>query len=344
VMALDSVGAIQLFKTVADNPAMRRLLRGFSSYCKTCGENRLEVALQLYGGVRGDACLKCKSAKTVVSTILKTGAKSFGASDEQLREKFNDVYWRRGLVNVIRGIGFFGIRRPFVPGAPFQVVWNTTKLCNLRCKHCYENAGKPEIDELNTAQAIQCIDRLAEAGVVSIAFSGGEPTVRPDILKLIKHAADRSIYVAMATNALVLASLERTREYRRAGLQFVQVSLDGLNPVTHDEFRGVPGAYSRTLQGIKNCVSEGMFTEVASVGTHYNFREIPGIVDLCDQLGVNWFMLYNFIPTGRGVEIMEADLSPDEREELLRTLWLKAKTSKVEILSTAPQYARIVNR
>ncbi|MEM3652670.1 MAG: radical SAM protein [Nitrososphaerales archaeon] len=339
---MSTTDTIKLFKNVVDNPLARWVLRRISSYCYTCSENRLEVALQLYIGVRKDACLKCRAAEKIVSRVVKSGANAFGASEEQMKSKFSDAYWRRGLVNVIKGISHFGVHRPFIPGAPFQIVWNVTKLCNLRCKHCYENAGRPAPDELTTEEALVGIERLSKAGVVSIAFSGGEPTVRPDILKLIKYASNKGIYVAIATNALVFASRDRVKEFKDAGLNFVQISLDGLNPATHDEFRGVPGAFEKTIQGIKNCVAEGMFTEVACVGTHFNYKEIPAIVDLCDELGVDWFMLYNFIPTGRGRDIVAADLTPDEREHLLRTLWLKRKTTKkVEILSTAPQYARV---
>jgi radical SAM protein with 4Fe4S-binding SPASM domain len=339
---MSTADTIKLFKNVVDNSFARWTLRRISGYCNTCNENRLEVALQLYIGTRKDACLKCRAAKFIVERVVKSGASAFGASEEHIKTKFRDPYWRRGLVNVIRGISYFGVHKPFIPGAPFQIVWNITKLCNLRCKHCYENAGKQAADELTTDEAMLGIDRLSKAGVVSIAFSGGEPTIRPDILKLIKYASDKGIYVAMATNAIVFASRDRVREFKEAGLNFVQISLDGLNPVTHDEFRGVPGAFEKTVQGIKNCVAEGLFTEVACVGTRFNYKEIPALVDFCDELGVDWFMLYNFIPTGRGRDIVAADLTPDEREQLLRTLWLKRKTTKkVEILSTAPQYARV---
>ena len=339
---MSTTDTIKLFKNVVDNPLARWTLRRISGYCSACNENRLEVALQLYIGTRRDACLKCRAAKFIVERVVKSGASAFGASEEQIKTKFKDPYWRRGLVNVIRGISYFGVHKPFIPGAPFQIVWNITKLCNLRCKHCYENAGRQAPDELTTEEAITGIDRLSKAGVVSIAFSGGEPAIRPDILKLIKHASDRGIYVAMATNAIVFASRDRVKEFKEAGLDFVQISLDGLNPTTHDEFRGVPGAFEKTIEGIKNCVVEGLFTEVACVGTHFNYKEIPALVDFCDELGVDWFMLYNFIPTGRGRDIVAADLTPDEREHLLRALWLKRKTTKkVEILSTAPQYARV---
>lgn len=338
---LGVVNTVGVFKSVVENPVTRAVLSRLSAYCQKDGDSRLAVALDLFVGSRQRACLSCRMALKVLVPILSFASKAFGSSNKQLKEQFRDHYWRRGLVSVIKGITWFGVRRPFVPGAPFQVVWGITKACNLKCKHCYESAGIRAKDELTTQEALKGIDILADAGVLILAFSGGEPTVRPDILRLIRHASNRGMYVAMATNAILLANLERVSEYKRAGLQFVQISLDGMNPKTHDSFRGVPGAFDKTIQGIKNCVAEELFVEVATTGTRFNQREIPQLVDFVDELGVDWFMLYNFVPTGRGAEIVEADLTPEQREEMLKVLWHKMKTKRIQVLSTAPQFARI---
>ncbi len=332
--------AIQSLKKLTENFFVRKILRSLTSYCERDKANRLEVALELYTGVRKDACFKCKTAEKLLKPVIEKSAKTFGVTPEGLKEKFKEAYWRRGLVNVIKGISFFGVQRPFVPGTPFQVVWNITKACNLRCKHCYEKAGKPASDELNTEEAIKGIDILADAGVVILAFSGGEPTVRPDILKLVRHASEREIYVAMATNGTLL-SKERVNELKEAGLQFVQISLDGSTSETHDSFRGTLGTFEKTVQGIKNCVEQGLFVEIATTVTKHNLAEVPSLIELAEKLGVNWFMHYNFVPVGRGKEIVALDLSPEEREQLLKTLWEEMKKRKIEVLSTAPQFSMV---
>jgi radical SAM protein with 4Fe4S-binding SPASM domain len=336
-----TASTLQTFKAVADNPLTRTVLKALSTYCTHDKGNRLDVALELYVGARKSACLSCRLSQTFLSPILGVACRGFGLTEEQLKNKFQDPYWRRGLVNVIKGIAWFGVRKPYVPGAPFQVVWNITRACNLKCLHCYESAGIKDSDELTTQEALHGIDILADAGVLILAFSGGEPTIRPDILQLIRHSTDRGMFTAVATNAIVFSSRKRVREFKEAGLQFAQISLDGLNPQTHDSFRGVPGTFEKTVQGIKNCVAEGLFVEMATTGTRYNIKEIPALIDFAAQLHVNWFMLYNFIPTGRGTEIVESDLTPDEREDVLKTCWNRMKVGGVDVLSTAPQYARI---
>lgn len=334
------INTIQILKSTIGNPATRKLLEGVSCYCESCKRNRLEVALELWTGQRKDACFKCKLAEKTLASILKMGEKAFGISEEKMKEKFSDPYWRKGLANVLRGIAKFGIQKPFVSGAPFLVVWDITYACNLRCKHCYATAGKPLSDELTTEEAKEVIDKLDKAGVPIIAFSGGEPLVRPDILELTRYAADKGTYVAVASNGTLITK-EKAEEMKKAGIQFVQISLDGADAETHNSFRGVPGAFEKTIEGIKNCVKEGFFVNIATTATHYNYKEIPEIIDLCEKLGVNWFMAYNFVPTGRGKSIKKTDLTPEEREELLEMLWGKLKTSKVNVLTTAPQFARV---
>ena len=298
------------------------------------------MAVELYTGQREDACFYCKIAKKIVSKVLEKGGEAFGLSDEEIKERFKDPYWGKALASAVKGVALFGIHQPFTPGAPFQIVWDVTYACNLKCKHCYATAGKIWKDELTTEEAKRAIDIFARAGVTIIAFSGGEPLVRPDIFELTKYAADKGIYVAIATNATLIDE-KKAREMKEAGIRFVQISLDGATPETHDLFRGIEGAYDKTIQGIKNCVKEGFFVEISTTATKHNYNEIPKIIDLCEKLGVDWFMAFNFVPTGRGKYIVENDLSPDEREEMLKMLWHRLQNSCINILSTAPQFARV---
>lgn len=333
---------IEILKATIGNPATRKLVRGMSKYCKKDGKNRIEVAVELYTGRRKNACLACKATEKIIAKILKKGASAFGLTDEdELKKKFSDPYWAKGLSSTIRGIAEFGVRKPFTSGAPFQVVWDVTYACNLHCKHCYATAGKPWKDELTTEEAKHAIDIFDRAGVTIIAFSGGEPLVRSDIMQLTKYAADKGIYVAVATNGTLITK-KKAKELKEAGVQFAQISLDGIDAKTHDAFRRIKGAFDKTVEGIKNAVAEGFFVEISTTVTRYNYKQIPDIVQFSEDLGADWFMAYNFVPTGRGKDMFEMDLSPDEREEALKMLWSELKSGrKINVLSTAPQFARV---
>jgi len=332
---------IQLLKSTIGNPVTRTLLKGMSIYCEKDKKNRIEVAVELYTGQRKDACLSCKVTEKIIAKVLKKGSEAFGITEEELKNKFKDPYWAKGLSSTVRGIAEFGVRKPFTSGAPFQIVWDVTYACNLHCKHCYATAGKKWKDELTTEQAKHAIDVFDRAGVTILAFSGGEPLVRPDIMELARYAADKGMYIAMATNGILITK-EKAKEMKKAGVQFVQISLDGLDAKTHDAFRGINGAFEKTIKGIKNSVAEGFFVEISTTVTKYNYKQIPDIIDFGEKLGANWLMAYNFVPTGRGEEILETDLTPDEREETLKMLWNELKKGrKINVLSTAPQFARV---
>jgi len=282
----------------------------------------------------------CKLAAASISPIISMGARSFGIDEQDIKKALADPHWRKGLICVVKGIAAFGVQRPFVPGAPFQVVWDVTYGCNLRCKHCYASAGRPLEDELSTDEALGLIDRLAEMGVPILAFSGGEPLTRPDILQLVKRARERGMYVAMATNG-TLISPTKAKEMRDAGVEYLQISIDGADASSHDALRGIPGCFDRALDGIKNAVAEQFFVNISTTVTKRNYREVEDIIDLCDELGANWFMAYNFIPAGRGKDMIASDLTPQMREDLLKLLHEKGKTSRCQVLSTAPQFARV---
>ena len=331
---------IGLLESTIGNPLSRKILKSMSKYCEKDGKNRIEVAIELFTGQRKDACLGCKAAEKVLRKFLIKGGEAFGVDEEAIKERFKEPHWAKALASTLKGIALFGVRRPFTSGAPYQIVWDVTYACNLRCKHCYANAGKPLPDELTTEEAKRAIDIFDRAGVTILAFSGGEPLVRPDIFELARYASDKGMYVAIATNGTLITS-EIAKKMKDAGIQFVQISLDGATPETHDEFRGIPGAFERTINGIKNSVKAGFFVEIATTATRFNYKEIPDIIDLAEELKVKWFMLYNFVPTGRGKFIIENDLSPEEREEVLKMLYYKNKETSIELLSTAPQFARV---
>lgn len=338
---LDIGDMIGTFKRIADNPLAKYLLQRTLTYCEKDESLRLVSALKFYLGKKENVCYKCKLLSKLVGYIVKKGTTSFGTSKSELKEVMEDEYWIRGLTSVLKGIALFGVKRPFVPGAPFQIVWNITKACNMRCVHCYESAGKRDKNELSSEEVINGLDRMSKAGVTSVAFSGGEPSIHPHILDFIRYTENSGIYAAMATNGYILADKRKYNEFIDAGLKFVQISIDGVNPRTHDSFRRVNGAWERAVESVKNFVDAEIFVEVATTVTEYNLDEIPEMIDFVRDLGVDWFMLYNFIPTGKGTDIMDMDLSPKDRSELLKMAYSQNKKINMQILSTAPQYASV---
>jgi hypothetical protein len=202
---LDMGNMIGSFKVIVNNPLSKLLLKRSLDYCKKDKASRLEVGLELYLKHREKACLTCSTLSKIISYIVNKGTKNFGVSEDELKDFMEDPYWFKGLRSVIEGIALFGVDEPFVPGAPFQVVWNLSRACNMKCIHCYENAGKKDINELNKEEIIKGIEILNQAGVTSLAFSGGEPTIHPHILDFISQTKDLGMFPAMATNGYTLS-------------------------------------------------------------------------------------------------------------------------------------------
>jgi radical SAM protein with 4Fe4S-binding SPASM domain len=326
-------------QTWLGNPISRSLLRWVSK--RTENGSKLEIALRKYIDETQKLGFQERIAYLIVKLALDKGSESFGVSKEQIVESLKNPVIRRGIANVLEGIGYYGVQRPQTTAAPFLIVWNFTRQCNLRCKHCYENAGpRPAPDELTTEEAKQAIDGFADAGVVALSFSGGEPLIRKDFFEVAEYANERGFYVTVASNGTLITE-EVAQKMKEKGVQYVEISLDGFEKI-HDKFRGMLGAWKRAVEGIKDCIDVGLDTGVATTATHYNFKEIPKLAEFIEKdLHAKRFMVFNFIPVNRGKEIVNQDLTPKEREELLDFLYAKLidESHKLDTFSTAPQYA-----
>ena len=196
------------------------------------------------------------------------------------------------------------------------VVWNMTKACNLKCRHCYAQAtAGPSADELSTAEAKAMIDDLARFGAPVILFSGGEPLMRPDLSELALYATKKGMRSVISTNG-TLITREKAKELKDIGLSYVGVSLDGL-PEVHDRFRGVEGAFDQALEGIRNCMAEGIKTGLRFTVYKDNAVEVPGIFDLLEKEGIPRVCFYHLVYAGRGTSLQDEDLSHQGTRELL---------------------------
>lgn len=298
-------------------------------HCPECGgKRRLEVAMDLFMGKRQGACPLC----------LQTHAQLL-----QSLEALESPFQKRLLFNTLKGFLSFGLRKPFLPGAPRVLVWELTTQCNLSsCSHCYAGSGRDADGKaLSHDEAKKAIERMAEAMVLAVAITGGESLLREDLSDLISHASSSGLATYLASNGLDLTQ-EKARELKKAGLSLVHVSLDGATPQSHDSFRGAPGLFQKAIEAIENCLSHDLMVCVATTATRANFREVPGIIDLCDALGVQWFILYNYVPMGKGS--FELDLSPLERQEVLEALMDKATTCQRTRLTTSAPYLSFMMR
>lgn len=258
-----------------------------------------------------------------------------------LYDLFNEPAFRKAIVNLARSVGEHGVGRPQLFSTPLLAVWNFTNACNLRCKHCYQNAQHRLPDELDLHERLKIVDQLDANDVAFLAFSGGEPLMDADFWSVAEYAAKKNIYISLATNG-TLISRDVAQRLRDAGVRYVEISLDSARPEFHDRLRGISGFWQRTVEGIKNCVEvKDLFVGLAPTITRRNLGELEDMFSLAKELGVDRFYVFNFIPTGRGKEMYRDDLSPYMREQMLQVLYRHLKSKEMEVLTTCPQFGRI---
>ncbi len=196
------------------------------------------------------------------------------------------------------------------------VVWNTTRKCNLRCRHCYAGAECRDFEgELTTKEGAAMIDDLAAFRVPVLLFSGGEPLLRKDLFELGEYAAGKGIRTVISTNGTLITP-EIAQRIKDTAFSYVGVSLDGMDE-TNDKFRGVKGAFEDALEGIRNCAKAGVKAGLRFTITKHNYRDIPAIFELIDEEKIQRACFYHLVYSGRGSEMIDDDLDPETAREVV---------------------------
>ncbi len=266
-----------------------------------------------------------------------------GVSDETFRRRIAEHRSTlRGFVVTARSVAEFGLMLPQRFSAPLIAIWNFTNQCNLSCRHCYQDAdhGKAP-DELTLDEKLDLIDQIGDAYVPMMSFAGGEPTLSKDLLPVLRRCQDHGIHTSVATNGTTITP-PYAEKLAEAGVKYVEISLDSAHPEKHDAFRGQPGMWERTVRGMKNVVAQdGLRLGVAMCVHQGNFAEVEAMLQFAVDLGASCFAHFNFIPVGRGLHMTVADLTPAQREQMLRTFNTWMQSGRISVLSTAPQLGRV---
>ncbi|MGO9318413.1 MAG: TIGR04053 family radical SAM/SPASM domain-containing protein [Terracidiphilus sp.] len=184
---------------------------------------------------------------------------------------------------------------------PFLAIWEVTQSCDLACKHC-RAAAQPiaHPDELTNAEGKALIDQIAAMGVPIFVFTGGDPLKRADVFELIRYAADKGVQVALTPSATPLLTREAIFKLKEAGLVRLGISLDGSNPQIHDTFRGLPGAYARTIQAIEWANEAGIPIQVHTTISRHNAHDLDGLCALFEKMAIVMWNVFFLVPVGRG--------------------------------------------
>ena len=209
-------------------------------------------------------------------------------------------------------------------------VWH----CNQKCLHCYA-AGQPlsETEELTTEQWETVLKKLRAANIPQVTFTGGEPTLRPDLAELVRSAA--WFVTRLNTNGRLLSE-ELCKALYEASLDSVQVTLYAADKEAHNTLVGVPG-FEETVQGIRNAVSAGLIVSVNTPLCSVN-PDYAGTLRFARSLGVRYATCSGLIPSGDalGSGSRATRLDHDELFRILREGADTARELGMELDFTSP--------
>ncbi|MDI6748594.1 MAG: heme d1 biosynthesis radical SAM protein NirJ [Rhodocyclaceae bacterium] len=204
------------------------------------------------------------------------------------------------------------------------VIWNLIRRCNLTCKHCYSiSADKDFAGELTTDEVLRVLEDLRAFKVPALILSGGEPLLRPDFFTIAQQCKALGFFTALSSNG-TLIDAKMMEKIVPVGFDYVGISLDGLGE-THDRFRRLAGAFDQSLAAIRLCRDAGLKIGVRFTLTQDNFADLPGLLQLIEDEGVDRFYFSHLNYAGRGNKNRKDDaqhrMTRQAMELLFGTCW-----------------------
>lgn len=225
---------------------------------------------------------------------------------------------------------------------PFLVIWETTQACDLTCRHCRASAEPQRSpEELMTEEGKDILRQIRETGCRIVVLSGGDPLKRPDLFDLIRYGHSLDLRMATIPAATNLLTQDKIIKLKEAHLDQVAFSLDFPTAELHDVFRGTPGAFQKTMEGIAWARSVALPSQINTTITAQSLPYLQQMGGLVSRLGIVFWEVFFLVPMGRG-KLLE-ELSAEQCEEAFRLLYdVHKKCSFVLKVTEAPHYRRYV--
>lgn len=221
---------------------------------------------------------------------------------------------------------------------------NLTRRCNLACEHCYLDAEAlttASDNELSTLEVNQLLDQIAEFhGQAMVVLTGGEPLVRKDLEAICEHGFALGLMVVIGSNGALLTE-RRVISLKKAGAMGIGISVDSLDAKSHDNFRGKPGSWKKTMAGIEHCRKHALDFQIHFSITDNNHQEIEDIIAFAQASGARVVNFFFIICTGRAESV--SDISAVNYEASIKKI-IQCQQAYNDLIirpRCAPQYKRI---
>lgn len=179
---------------------------------------------------------------------------------------------------------------------PYSTYFAVTDQCPYRCPHC--SYGRHVQGHLDTQKAIEIIKQIKSIGTVTIGFTGGEPLVRKDIVKLVTAAGDDTASVIFSTGYNLNTGL--AEELHESGLDCMTIGIESDLPQEHDAIRQVKGSYDTAITAITTSLAAGLYTSISTIGSRDKLKNgtLERLAEMATRYGVHEFRILEPVPTG----------------------------------------------
>ncbi len=168
---------------------------------------------------------------------------------------------------------------------PIAMLAELTHRCPLSCPYCSNPIALAQKDqELPTETWISAFEQAAELGVLQLHLSGGEPASRPDLTELISGARAAGLYTNLITSAIGITE-RRLAALDEAGLDHIQLSLQGTDAEMADHIGGYKGGYKRKMQAAGWIKDLGIPLTLNTVLHRKNLHQLPRAIEMALEMG-----------------------------------------------------------
>ncbi|MDD3301235.1 MAG: radical SAM protein [Patescibacteria group bacterium] len=231
---------------------------------------------------------------------------------------------------------FFGVSNN---SSIFEVSYELTNICNLRCLHCLNNSGNEDPEALSTGEIFKLIDDLKKINVTKIYLTGGEPSLHPDFDAIATYIKSKNIEIALASNGMDIANkisiIKKT-------VSNVSVSMDGIGE-THDKFRNTQGSFDNLINSISLLRNNGVKVRISSMIWKENIGQLEQMIVLAKKMGVYRIHFSMLVSAGRAADnINKIALADDDYGTVIKQIHkLIEKYSGEDILVSVIRDKRI---
>lgn len=198
-----------------------------------------------------------------------------------------------------------------------RILWEITPRCNMKCKHClfFDNNKKDLKKELSTNEIFKIIDNVSKDSSVNVIWiSGGEPLLRKDIVEICNYISQKGIKPSISTNGILLTK-DLVEKLHKAGVDYIHLSIDGSNSVTHNRIRGIDSAFEKLMEAMDVLKNSEVKTGASFMVTEESINEIDEVLELAQEKSLSVISFYLIAELGRGNKNFRND-----KKELSRRL------------------------